>query len=714
MAKRRNKKGHRSKDVRLLSEKLILDILRDARRPSFMREIVKMSGVDPGQRRELRELVRDMVSKGDLLQFSDQRYTRVDKERLLEGRLSMHPDGFAFVIPEEGGEDIFIPPGRTGNAIHGDMVRVTVTKIRKKGPEGMVVSVLKRKVQRIAGVYRKEPMASIVVPDDERLLFHLYIPSGSEGRARDGDAVLADIVRIPEDGKAPEGRVVEVLGDPSEPEVQVRMVMAKFNLQERFSEEAEKEAGNIREEILAEDLRGRKDIRGLELITIDGEDARDFDDAVHVKKNGSGYVLTVAIADVSHYVTRGMAMDTDAKDRGTSIYFPSSVLPMLPEKLSNNLCSLMPDVDRLAMVARITYDNKGRALRSSFFKAVIRSCRRFTYKEVNRIFDGDTSSFKAGDKGLFPMLNHMRELSRLLFKNRIKRGSIDFNIPEVAVILDDAGSIVDMERRERGVSNRMIEEFMLAANEAVAEFLVSRGAPVMFRIHEEPDPGKLEDFVSAARSMGLNLEVPEKITPKWFQMVLKRVAGTPKEYMVNSALLRTMQQAVYSERNEGHFGLASDAYLHFTSPIRRYPDLVIHRILKGNLRKGRKRPVYTLEKVASLAVHLSGCERNAVDAEREMLDRLKVAFMAERTGEIFPAVISSVTPNGFFVELRELLISGLVKAEDLKGDYYRMDRSGTMLSGKRSGRKFVAGDEIKVKVKSVSIERRRIDFGVAD
>lgn len=711
MGKKRKKRRLAPDKTFQVSKRMILDALRLSGRPGYMREIVRMVKISPDKRGDVRDKVMELLADGEIVQLNDKRYALSQSKDLVEGIISMHPDGFSFVsLAKEAGEDIFIPPGKSGGAVDGDRVSVIVEKMRKKGPEGRVVAVLERNTRTVAGIFCKEAMANVVVPDNEKLFFHLLIPDGLERGATDGQAVIAEIINMPEDGQGPDGRVIEILGDPSMPEVQVRMVVNKYGLSEKFSDEALKQASRYPESITEDDLKGRKDLRSELFITIDGKDARDFDDAVHLRKKGNGYVLTVAIADVSHYVGKDSAIDKDALERGTSVYFPSAVLPMLPEALSNNLCSLMPDVDRLAMVVSVNLDSSGKVKGKTCFKAVIRSCRRFTYEEVNTILAEEFEVEEHLDRDLLPMLYMMSDLAGKLLKQRLKRGCVDFNIPEVLVSLEEAGHIKDISKRERGVSNRMIEEFMLVANESVANYLVERGAPLMFRIHDEPERQKLEDFVDTVRMMGFNFMLPDKIYNQWFQHVIDRVKGTLKEYIINVALLRTMQQAQYSEKNEGHFGLASTAYLHFTSPIRRYPDLVVHRILKGNLRKGRKRPVYGNEKLASMSKHLSNCERTAMEAEREMLDRLKAAYMSEHLGEDFQAIISSITSFGFFVVLKDIFISGMVKLSDMKDDYYIVDLAGNMLRGKRRGKVYSLGSELIVRVKSVNVERRKIDF----
>ncbi len=719
--KRQSSKGTRPIKV---TEELILSILTEAGHPLYLREIVHLSHVPPKLKDDVRHIVARLLDSGRLVLLKGNRYGLVEKMHLVRGKLSMHPDGFGFVTPEDSvtdasGEevkDIFIPPRRIKGAIHGDRVLVRIDRFAPKGPEGTILRVISHGISEIAGTFRKGRSVAVVIPDNDRLLFEVIIEPGKTGGARNGDMVVARIEHFPDQGRNPEGSVVRVLGNPEEMEVQTQVVLMKYDLPLEFPEEAMRDAESLPDRVQEQDLRGRRDLRDLSLVTIDGVKARDFDDAVHVKKTRSGYVLTVAIADVSHYVQRGSHLDSSAFDRGTSVYFPATVIPMLPETLSNHLCSLVPDEDRLVLVARIYFTLSGKVKKSTFFKAVMRSHRRFTYEEVQDIIDTgrDQRSAEKTPRSLIRMVRCMEELAALLTEQRRRRGSIDFDLPESELVLGLQGRIEEIVRRERKASHRMIEEFMIAANEAVARFFEERSISVLYRIHEPPEQEKVEDFVEFARTIGLNLKKPRKITPEWCQKVLEMAADTPQEYIVNTMLLRTMCQAVYSATNVGHFGLASTAYLHFTSPIRRYPDLMVHRILKGNLRKVRKRPVYTEDQLAEAGSDLSKKERVAMEAEWELLDRLKVRYMAERIGEEFDGVVSGTAAFGFFVELAEILISGVVRLVDLADDYYEFDRKRHQLTGKKTGRVFRLGQTVRVRVKDVNIARRQINFEIVE
>ncbi len=714
----RKKKTPKSATAKI-TEELILSTLTEAGHPLYLREIVHFSHVPPAMKEDVRRIVGRLLEHGRLVLLKGNRYGLVDKMHLVRGRLSMHPDGFGFVIPDPQEhsteiKDIFIPPRRVKGAVHGDIVLVRIDRIAKKGPEGTILRVIDHSVKEIAGTFRKGRSVSVVIPDNDRLLFEVIIGPRKTAGAGDGDMVVARIDQFPEMGRNPEGTVVRVLGDPEDMEVQTHVVLMKYDLPTEFPEEAIRESKALPDNVRGQDLRGRRDLRGLPLITIDGVKARDFDDAVHAKKTRKGFVLTVAIADVSHYVHRKSHLDSSAYDRGTSVYFPNAVIPMLPEALSNHLCSLVPDEDRLVLVARIYFNLSGKVKKTTFFKAVMRSHRRFTYEEVQAILDRgkDVRSAQRTSPEMVRMLQCMEELAGLLTRQRRTRGSIDFDLPESELILGLQGQIEEIVKRERKASHRMIEEFMIAANEAVARFFEERSIPALYRIHEIPEREKVSDFVDFARTLGINIKMPREITPEWCQSVLETATGTPQEYIINTMLLRTMRQAVYSSTNLGHFGLASGAYLHFTSPIRRYPDLMVHRILKGNFRRVRKKPVYDDEQLAEAGSALSKKERIAMEAEWELLDRLKVRYMSDRIGEEFDGVISGMAAFGFFVELSEILISGVVRLVDLADDYYEFDRKRQHLVGKKTGRTFRMGQAIRVTVKAVNVARRQINFDV--
>jgi ribonuclease R len=687
--------------------------MRHAGRPLYLREIFHLSHLNVEERSEARAMVADLVQQGKLVLIKGDRYGLCDLMKLVTGRLTVHPDGFGFVRPDSGeGPDLFISASGLKGAVHNDRVVARVERMRGKRPEGSVLRILERGTRRIVGIFHRGRSVSVVVPEDERLFFEVIIPRKHTAHAKTGQVVAAEIDAYPSEGRNPEGRVVEILGDPDDLQVQTKIVIHKCELPHIFPPDVQEQAGALPKSVRSEDCRGRKDLRDLPLVTIDGENAKDFDDAVFVKKTRTGYVLDVAIADVSHYVPEGSPVDKTAVERGTSVYFPGAVVPMLPEALSNDLCSLVPGEDRLAVVARISFDRSGKVRKANFLKAIMRSHCRFTYKQVRGILADKDPELMERYARHVQHLAWMEELALALSQRRGRRGSIDFDLPEPEIILGLTGNLEEIVRRERNVAHQIIEEFMIAANEAVAEFLTAKAVPTLYRVHGNPDPQKLRDFVDFARSLGIHVELPEELGPWWCQDVLARVAGRTQQYVVNTVLLRTMQQAVYSPRNTGHFGLASSTYLHFTSPIRRYPDVIVHRVLKANLNRVRKRPLYSQERLADLGTHCSTRERTAMEAEREVLERLKVRFMADKIDHVYEGVISGVTSFGFFVELTDVFVEGAVRLVDLADDYYVLDQARHRLVGQRTHRVFQIGQTVMVRVKGVNIARRHINFEV--
>ena len=691
----------------------LVEAMGKAGRPLFRREVFHLAHVRPEEKAEARSALEELVREGRALHIKGSRYGLVDLMSLVTGRFSQNPEGFGFVIPEEkGAPHVFIPPRGVKGAVHGDRVVARIEGSRPKGPEGSIIRILERGVKRVVGTFRKAKRLGVVIPEDERLLFEVIIPKGRAKRARNGQAVVAEVDPGSFAGRNPEGRIIEVLGDPEDMAVQEKIVVRSYDLPHRFSKEALEEAKALKARGLREDTKARRDLTSVPFVTIDGADAKDFDDAVSVKKTRSGYTLHVAIADVSHYVPKGSILDEEALQRGTSVYFPGSVIPMLPEVLSNDLCSLRPHENRLALVAELRFDRTGRRKGASFYPAVIRSRRRYTYTEVKEILVDRNPDLIKEAGPLHRNLEWMAELAELLGRRRSQRGSIDFDLPEPQVVLGLTGELEAIVKRERNLAHQIIEEFMIAANEAVASFLSEREIPTLYRIHEEPDRERIAEFVRFVSTLGLEVEMPEELSPLWCKEVLSKAEGTPLRYVVNTLLLRSMKQAVYSPENTGHFGLASSHYLHFTSPIRRYPDLVVHRILKANRRRPRKRPVYTLEELEALGAHTSQRERVAMEAEREMIDRLKVRYMAGHVGETFEGIITSVTSFGFFVELKEMFVDGMVRLVDLADDYYKYDAERYRLVGRRSGRVYQIGQEVRVRLQSVNLARRHINFTV--
>lgn len=641
------------------------------------------------------------------------------KGNLLSGRLSMHRDGYGFVTPESGGPDIFIPARELRGNLNGDLVEISVSQATEGGRrEGRVVRTLKRGQQHIVGRYELYRSAGRVIPDDPRLSQPIAIPAQASGRAQNGQVVVVELTSYPSDRKPPMGRIAEVLGWPDDPNVEVLSVIRKYDLPSEFPADALAEARKVKP-VSGREVSGRTDLRELRIVTIDGETARDFDDAVSVARVDDGAIrLWVSIADVSHYVRPGSALDREAYLRGTSVYFPDRCIPMLPENLSNGICSLNPAEDRLTLTAEMLFDGEGKRLEASFYPSVIRSSARLTYTQVAKVLEKNDIDAVKGVAGLVDDLRLMEELARRLMKRRNARGSIDFDLPEPEIVIDmTTGNTLSVARSERNIAHRLIEEFMLAANEAVAGYLEGRQIPTLYRIHEPPAPEKITAFAELAAGFGHHLDAPEGVvTGVELQRLLEGTVGRPEELMLNRLLLRSMKQARYAAENLGHYGLAASTYTHFTSPIRRYPDLVVHRILTAVLSGSM-----TQQEMARLdgtlpetGAHTSKRERTAMEAERELVELKRLQFMRGHLGGEFDGFIIGVTGTGFFVELDEFFVEGMVPLARIEDDYYVFVDKVHALVGRNSRRMFRIGDRVRVLVASVSIEERRIEFALKE
>lgn len=689
----------------------ILAAMRKAGRPLLMREILQILSPAPQDKKFVKDMIIRMGETGELILLKEGRYGLPERMNLVTGRLQINPGGFGFVIPEAKSiEDVFIPGREIKDAIHGDRVIVRLEHgLKGRRPEGRVIRILERKAKYIVGAFTRGRGAAYVIPEDERFPFEVVISSRETAGARSDEVVVAEITNFPPGRRNPEGRIIKVLGDPGDIAVQTQMVIFKHGLIQDFSPEAEAQARCLPSEVTSGMVRGREDLRGILTVTIDGEQAKDFDDAVSIEKDRQGYNLYVSIADISHYVPAGSPLDEDAYKRSNSVYFPNFVIPMFPPILSDYLGSLRPQVERLAFTAFLHFDRQGKMRERRFYKSVIRSDARLTYTEVKGILVDKDRSLRRKYRPLVKSLEWMAELSQKISGNRRRRGSIDFDLPEPAIILGVQGVLEDIVRRERNLAHQIIEEFMIAANEAVAEHISERDIPCLYRIHEEPEAAKVHNFLNFAYSLGLPITFPEEMTPYWFQQVLGLVEGAPGEYVVNTLLLRSMKQAVYAAENRGHFGLASAHYTHFTSPIRRYADLIVHRILHHAL-EGNPGPLYTLEQLSGIGQYISTQERLAMEAEREMVDRLRTRFMADKIGEEYDGIISAVTAFGFFVELREIFVEGVVRLVDMADDYYYYEEKHHRLVGRRKKQIFQIGDFVRVQVARVDISRRHINL----
>ncbi len=708
-----------------LSKKLILTFLKQQDGTIHFAVLLREFG---GRhiRHELKNMLDDMADDGEIIRFKGNSYALSGSAQSARGRIATHRDGYGFVTPEKGGEDIFIPQRYMKSALHGDTVEIRVERSRQGGGklEGRITAVAERASSRIVGRYEETRRGAIVIPDETRLNLVVAIPPKGRNKAEDGHQVVAEITAYPIGGRPAEGRIVEVLGWPDDPEVEVQSAIRRFDLPHVFGRDTLAEADAVPESVSKDDLKDRVDLRRMQTVTIDGETARDFDDAVSLRREGANYRLWVSIADVSQYVRPGSALDRDAYLRGTSVYFPDRCIPMLPERLSNGICSLNPQVDRLTMTAEMLFSPAGAMLESTFYPSIIKSAARLTYTLVRQIIvDGDR---EVADKfrPQTPMLLDMKELALILQAMRRKRGSIDFDLPEPEIILGLTGQTEGIIRAERNLAHQLIEEFMLAANEAVASFITDRSIPFLYRVHENPDPAKLVNFQEFIYGFGYEFPlVAERVNPSDLQQLLEQAAGKPEERMINYALLRCMKQARYTAENLGHFGLASRCYCHFTSPIRRYPDLVVHRILKavllspsckgkGSTRAERELAIAT-GRLGEIGEHTSKRERVAMEAERDVVELKKVQYMQRHLGDEFDGFIAGVTAFGFFVELEELFVEGLVHISTLDDDLYSYLEKQHSLIGRRLKRVFRIGDRVRVTVAAVLPATRRIEFVLA-
>jgi len=716
MMRKKRVKKEKQRDLREVrrnfSGEQILELMKEEDRPLLLKEILRRLDLEKEQRHQAREVLRDLADEGKVVRIRGNRFGLPSKMNLIVGRVKAHPEGYGFVIPEaEGEEDIFISPRNLKEAMHGDRVVARIESIRKKGKEGSVIRILERRTRNVVGKFMRAKNYSYVLPEDERILQEVFIPEGETKRARPNQIVVAEITQYPVARTRPMGRVTHILGYPDDPEVEPQIIIHKYDLPDRFTSSALKEARALPPVPSLQECRGRVDLRGIPTFTIDGENARDFDDAVSVEKEGDGGVkLYVSISDVSHYVGEATALDNEAYLRGTSVYFPDRAIPMFPPELSNEICCLHPKVDRLTLTAELRYDGNGERREVRFYPSVIRSNERLTYTWVRKILVDRDAELRERFSPLVPSLDLMADLCQELRRKRIARGAIDFDLPEPEVVVNLQGETEDIIRAERSLAHQVIEEFMIAANEAVAHFMEEEGHPFLYRIHEPPKQEAMEEFRRFISHFGYKVKKEPGHSPKEIQRVLINAKGRPEERVVNEILLRSMKWAKYSAKNAGHFGLASDGYTHFTSPIRRYPDLIVHRLLKKALSKEEIK--ISEEVLGDRAGHLSNRERVAMEAEREILDRYRVRFMKDKIGDEFEGVISGVTAFGFFVELKDIFVEGLVRVTSLHDDYYQYHEKNYCLVGERIHKTYRIGDEVRVRVDRVDAERRHIDFGL--
>lgn len=692
--------------------------------PATIRELLQKLRLPPAQRSTLRRRLAVLVDAGKLIRVRGNRYGQPDRMRLATGRVQVNPRGFGFVTPEhplDGVDgDLYIAGANLNQAMHGDRV-VARVEHRRAGDraEGRIVRILERAAERLVGRYDSDQSGlAYVVPFDRRVVMDVHIPRQAAGSAAPGDMVEIALTRWPTAARNAVGRVTEVLGDIEAPGVDTRIIIRKHQLPDEHGPAALAEAARAGSRVRERDRRGRQDFRAWPTVTIDGETSRDFDDAVTIERLPNGnFWLGVHIADVAHYVAEGSALDAAALERGTSAYFPERAIHMFPEALATGLCSLRPEVDRLVQSCLMEIDRRGAVRRYELHDGVIRSDARMTYTEVNAILTGKDPAMRRKYRKLAPRLEWMAALFEALNGRRRERGSVDFDLPEAEFLVDDQGRVEAIVAAERNLAHRLIEEFMLVANETVAAHLEQHRMPALFRVHEAPDPAKVADFEAFAASLGFSLGAPaEHVTPGHFQRLLRRVQGKPEERPLAFLMLRTMQQARYDPANQGHFGLAAPAYAHFTSPIRRYPDLVVHRALRelraakpDNRRRERWR-----EDLPELARRTSALERRAEEAEREIVQWKKVRFMVEKVGDEFTGYVIGVTAFGLFVELTEHFVEGLVHISSMADDYYRYGEGQHTLRGENTGKVYRLGDAVRVQLVRVDRERRQLELALVD
>lgn len=695
-------------------EEIIEVVTNRSGHPLELKEIAALLGVKGAERRDLKRLLHELVERGEIVRVRGDRYGPPQKMNLKPGTLLCHPDGYGFVRLDEGGDDLFVGPRGMGSALHGDRVVARIEGRRGIGrKEARVIRVVERKTTRVVGRFERQRRQGYVVPSDRRILLDIFIPPSESGGAKNGQIVAADITRYPSEMRNPEGRIVKVIGWGDEPGVDVETIIEEHNLSIAFAADVLAEAARIPTEVNAEACAGREDLRDLPTVTIDGETAKDFDDAVSIARDTTERIrLWVHIADVSHYVTEQSSLDREACNRGTSVYFPDRAIPMLPERLSNGICSLNPHVDRLTVTCEMLFDREGNRLDYRLYNSVIKSDERMTYTAVREILVDKDPDRRDRYRVLLDDFALMEELCGRLNAMRRKRGSIDFDLPEPEIILDIQGRTTAIIESERNLAHRIIEECMLAANETVAEHISRLESPMIYRVHEPPSPEKVADFQEFAAHFGLGFAGLGKITPSAFCAVIEKVAGRPEEKLINEVLLRSMKQAFYSTANVGHFGLAAPCYTHFTSPIRRYPDLIVHRILKETL-KGRlsdKRKERLAAILPETARHSSERERVAMEAEREVVSLKKAQFMSDKAGQEFAGFVSGVTAFGLFVRLADIFVEGMVHVSSLRDDFYTFEEKRHRLAGERTGKTYTLGDAVQVRVEKVDLERRRVDF----
>ncbi|MDP2134808.1 MAG: ribonuclease R [Sulfuritalea sp.] len=704
----------------LPSREYILQTLAAQGAPLALSRLVELLDVQPFELDSFQRRLGAMAREAQLLQNRRGDWLIPDKADLVRGRIAGHPDGFGFLIPDEEGPDLFLSAKEMDKVLHGDKAIARVIGVDRKGrPEGKIVEVTERANRFVVGRVIEEHGVRFVVAENKRISQDILLAPPEKGakkalKAQSGQVVMIELIEQPSKHGQPIGRLVEVLGNYADPGMEIEIALRKHELPYEFSSAALAEARKLPDAVRKSDWKGREDVTGLPLVTIDSETARDFDDAVFCERQGKGFRLVVAIADVSHYVTAGGALDQDASARGNSVYFPRRVIPMLPEKISNGLCSLNPQVERLCMVCDMAINATGAISRYRFYPAVMFSHARLTYTEVAAALYEKDGPARARLAAVLPHLEALDALYRLLAKQRVKRGAIDFETTETRMIFDDHGKIERIEPYERNEAHKLIEECMLAANVCASEFLREREHPSLYRVHEGPTPERLVKLRDFLGTFGFQLGGGDDPKAQDYAKLLEKIGQRPDRQLLQTVMLRSLRQAIYSPDNVGHFGLAYESYTHFTSPIRRYPDLLVHRAIKSALAGRRYEPAGGENAWEEIGLQCSMTERRADDATRDVEAWLKCFYMKDRVGEIFEGSISSVVPFGIFVALDGVFVEGLVHVSELGQDYFHFDEKSHAMVGERSGRRFRLADRVRVQLTRVDMEANKIDFRLAE
>ncbi|WP_280787200.1 ribonuclease R [Paenibacillus sp. PastF-3] len=710
----------------MITQEILLDFMREtAYKPMTYEELVSHFALEDSTGfKKFEELLIELEQDGRIVLTRNARYGVPERMDLLRGRLQAHAKGFAFLIPDDRDHpDVYIHANDLKGAMNGDIVLIRITSKSPSGGrmEGEVERIVKRGVLQTVGVFQNLETYGFVLPDDKRINRDIFIPKQSFMGAVDGQKVVVRIVNYPEGRSAAEGEIIEILGHKDDPGVDILSIIRKHQLPEAFPAEVMNEADNAPDSITEEEIaeQGRRDLRGLNIVTIDGEDAKDLDDAVNVQRLENGhYKLGVHIADVGYYVRESSELDKEAYDRGCSVYLVDRVIPMLPHRLSNGICSLNPQVDRLTMSCEMEFNEHMKVVKHDVFTSVIRTKERMTYSNVRKILEDEDPELLERYSPLIDDFRLMKELAMKLRDARMRRGAVDFDFEESKIIVDENGKAVDIVKRERSVAEQIIEEFMLAANETVAEHFHWLKVPFLYRIHEDPDPEKLQNFMAFAANFGYHVKGRgNSVHPRALQDLLEQIQGTKEQTVISTMMLRSMKQAKYDAESTGHFGLAAEYYSHFTSPIRRYPDLVIHRVMREVIENGgalsQKRHDYLAGRMPDIAQQSSERERVAVEAERDTEQLKKAEYMQDKVGEEFEAMVSSVTSFGMFIEL-DNTVEGLIRLSAMSDDYYHFDEAHMALIGERTSRVFRIGDEVKIRVAKVNMDDHTIDFELVD